>query len=143
LWAFIGDSGLRLVYQILLEEVRIKGISILFPFRCDSPNYARHMTMAMAPDRNGAVVISTEVDLEIAWQFAAPPSAPTRNLCHRCRSFQLNGKGVPVVAALSSQLVEIGTDTILSVLCRACQTEDRRNPIDDWNTVLDSVVAQQ
>lgn len=49
LWDFVRDEDTRRLYESLLRKVRATGRPVSFPYRCDSPEEARHMEMRLEP----------------------------------------------------------------------------------------------
>jgi hypothetical protein len=56
LWDFVRDEGTREVYRLIVLEARRRRTPIHIPFRCDSAEIERHMTMTIAPDEHDEVL---------------------------------------------------------------------------------------
>lgn len=61
LWDYIKDETTRRLYQVLLRAVRSKGLSLSFPYRCDSPRMRRYMMMHLTPRADGSVTFVNEL----------------------------------------------------------------------------------
>ena len=59
---FIADEETSAIYHFLLDKVRTDGAPVQVPFRCDSPDCRRHMSMGMAPLAGGQVEIRSRLN---------------------------------------------------------------------------------
>jgi hypothetical protein len=55
LWDFIVNNETRHIHQLLLRKVRSQNVSLSLPFRCDSPDMRRFMTMRISPLIKGKI----------------------------------------------------------------------------------------
>jgi hypothetical protein len=55
LWDFLTGTEVRLLYQLLFRRVREDGISVVLPFRCDSPSVRRFMELGVRPGDQGGL----------------------------------------------------------------------------------------
>jgi hypothetical protein len=55
LWDFIAGEETRELYRAVLRRVRDEDVSIVLPFRCDSPDFRRWMRLVMTPREMGRV----------------------------------------------------------------------------------------
>ena len=55
LWANINNRETEAVYQIILNNVRKKGIEFVIPFRADSPDKRRFVELHISPLENNSV----------------------------------------------------------------------------------------
>jgi hypothetical protein len=56
LWDFVSDDGLRTLYREIHSRVRLSGVRVVLPFRCDSPSLQRHMRMTITRANGGQLV---------------------------------------------------------------------------------------
>lgn len=61
LWDFVVSSSLRRVYRQLLDKVRQNGNTVVFPYRCDSPQERRYAKMTVTPGASGKVEFVSEM----------------------------------------------------------------------------------
>lgn len=59
IWDFIYDPETRHIYRLILEKVRKSSVSVLFPFKCDSPDRRRFMEMEILPLNESGVQFNT------------------------------------------------------------------------------------
>lgn len=52
LWSFIENIETQHLFQVLLKKIRQTGLSVMFPYRCDSPNCRRYLEMNLIPQAN-------------------------------------------------------------------------------------------
>ncbi len=52
------------LYDMLIESIRVKQKAIHFPFRCDSPEARRYMTMEMAPLHQEKILFTSYLEKE-------------------------------------------------------------------------------
>jgi hypothetical protein len=55
IWEFIENNETKHIHQALLHKVRSHNISLILPFRCDSPDFRRFMTMRISPVMHGKI----------------------------------------------------------------------------------------
>lgn len=55
IWSFIQGETIQDVYQAMFDRVRVSGIELVVPFRCDSPEAIRRMELAMRPVGRGEI----------------------------------------------------------------------------------------
>lgn len=53
LWSFIENIETQHLFQVLLKKIRQTGLSMMFPYRCDSPGRRRYLEMQVVamPDQ--------------------------------------------------------------------------------------------
>ncbi len=64
LWDFVTGSAMRRVQQALVRRVRESGRAIELPFRCDSPEARREMTIELRPEPDGSVTFTARLLVE-------------------------------------------------------------------------------
>ncbi len=85
LWDFISDETTRLVYDVVLRQVR-NGARSRFEYRCDSPDRRRLMEMSIAPGPAGHVVFeSATICVEWHRDTAAPTGEMLARTCGWCK----------------------------------------------------------
>ncbi|MCI5225517.1 MAG: hypothetical protein D3918_02390 [Candidatus Electrothrix sp. AX2] len=62
--AVIACKKCQELYDMLIESVRAKQKTIYFPFRCDSPEARRYMTMEMAPLHQKKILFTSYLEKE-------------------------------------------------------------------------------
>ncbi len=126
-WDFVSDTNIIFVYRHLVNVVREERKQACFPFRCDSPDLERHMTMAITYSESSHVHFIAELDCEIAWEFSARPHVipPTRFLCPSCYRVDIEDQQLPLILALSTQFLDIGLHEIKQKICHECVYKKR------------------
>ncbi len=81
LWDFVSDDITRLVYDVILRQVR-NGARSRFEYRCDSPDRRRLMEMTIAPGHAGHVVFESST-VCVEWH-RDPPVVATPTLARWC-----------------------------------------------------------
>ena len=61
LWKFICDDSTVHLYQTMLARAREEKRSFLIPFRCDSPDCRRFMTMKIIPSDNETISFESRI----------------------------------------------------------------------------------
>ena len=62
LWDGIHGSETIHLYSIILEKTRERLCTPTFPFRCDSPRLRRYFTLALIPEKNGAIEFQSRLE---------------------------------------------------------------------------------
>lgn len=97
-WSFISGESSRMWLESLLQLVRLTGRIISRPYRCDSPELKRFMTMTIIPEGSGRLrlehaVIATEPRPESVYIRYAARTSPSSfyqrcSVCGRVRLAQ-------------------------------------------------------
>ncbi len=98
IWSFISGDSSRMWLEALLQLTRLTGKPISRPYRCDSPDLKRFMTMTIIPEGSGRLriehtIISTVPRQAPIYFHYAPKAAPSRfyqrcSVCGRVRRSQ-------------------------------------------------------
>lgn len=80
LWDFVSDDTTRLVYDVILRQVR-NGARSRFEYRCDSPDRRRLMQMTIVPGHAGHVVFESAT-MCVEWH--REPNVVTATSATRC-----------------------------------------------------------
>lgn len=60
-WDFIADDETARLWRLILSRVRLRQVTLAMPFRCDSPDTRRFMSMSVKPAPGNAVEIETKL----------------------------------------------------------------------------------
>jgi len=105
LWRFITDYATSVLYRLIIERVRSRGGSLVFPYRCDSPRRCRFLRMHISSESNGVVRFESDILTEVPRPpmdiFYRTGDRPVREvshptMCSVCKSFRTldrNGMG--------------------------------------------------
>lgn len=108
LWDFVAGHEVKKLQRLLLRRVREGVRDIELPFRCDGPDVRREMSIRIAADRTGRVVLfSARLRAEEDWEEPQPlldPHAPhddedSLQMCAWCDRFLVDGEWVEVEEA--------------------------------------------
>lgn len=128
LWDFVAGATMRKVQEALLRRIRETGHPVELPFRCDSPEARREMTIVIEPQAEGRVAFSARVDAERTRPHEALlDPAQSRGIdliemCGWCDRFMVGGRWVEVEEAAA----ELGLTTAANLpgishgLCSDC-----------------------
>ncbi len=96
LWGHICEWETKQLYEIILERVREHHHRATFPFRCDSPDMRRFLTLSVIPLDQGSInfesrIIRTEARKPVAW---LDPEARRSNeflrICSMCKKIAVS-----------------------------------------------------
>lgn len=102
LWDFIGDPVTRLLYEQLLDRLREARRDLRFRLRCDSPGRRRLLDVTISEVPGGGIefrnrlVESSDRDVPILLDPAAPRSSETIRMCSWCRRAQVGDRWLEV-----------------------------------------------
>jgi len=108
LWDFVAGHEVTTLQRLLLRRVREGAGEVELPFRCDGPDVTREMSMRIAADRTGRVVLfSATLRDEAERDEPQPlfdPSVPRDDgdflpMCAWCDRFLVAGEWVEVEQA--------------------------------------------
>jgi hypothetical protein len=97
LWGHICDWETKHLYEIVLERVREHHHRATFPFRCDSPDMRRFLTLSVTPLDEGSInfeskIIKTEARKPVA---LLDPQVKRSNeflrICSMCKKIAVSG----------------------------------------------------
>ena len=97
LWNFISDETTRQLYREILRQVRA-GRSTNFIFRCDTPEYRRHLEMTISAQDDGVVQFATRVLRKEARQRQdllgryVPRTDDLLRICGWCKRVDVGGE---------------------------------------------------
>lgn len=114
LWEFIAGEDTRSLYELLFERARERGATLAVPFRCDSPDRFRFMSLEIAPGSAGGidlggVLLREQARPHIAWLDALGPRSarPVFPMCSLCkRIFVQGGWSEPEIAVTKLSMLE-------------------------------------
>ncbi len=99
IWKFIDGLEATQFYEVIIANVRGRGITVTLPFRCDAPDRRRYLELTIAPVPQGYVeftsrIIRTEPreKLELL-QAGVPRSGELLTMCSVCRKVEVPGMG--------------------------------------------------
>jgi hypothetical protein len=58
IWDFITGAEAKHLYELVFRRVRDHGISVVIPFRCDSPSVRRYMELDVRPAGQGGIELT-------------------------------------------------------------------------------------
>ena len=130
LWAFVSGHPTRSVYQRIFDQVRLYRVSVEVPFRCDSPEHARWMQLAVLPREHGALELRSTLVRERCRVFApilgsAPTvSGPPILMCSFCKECRVGRRWVALDDALAQPdlFEEEETPRVLQRVCDRCES---------------------
>lgn len=85
------------LYDMLIESIRVKQKAIHFPFRCDSPEVRRYMTMEMIPKHQGKILFTSYLEKEeqrpslVLLEIFGERSDEFITICSWCKRIQSEG----------------------------------------------------
>lgn len=124
IWSFIRGTEIKTLYQQIFDEVRMKQTEFRMPFRCDSPNFQRNMSLTVSYAGENKLDVSSNLDQERS-QLYVPllehNAALTKgyiDCCSVCRRFS-DGNDVWLSAA------ELARDTNILAAARLPSIRER------------------
>ena len=114
LWAFVQGGEIEELYRAVFERVRSLDVSIMLPFRCDSPDLRRYMRPVVQRRRGAslqfdAVTIREQPQLHVnLLEPAGVRSDLSLSICGHCKRVLVSGEEwiEPEDTALRLQLLE-------------------------------------
>jgi len=114
LWAFVQGDEIEELYRAVFERVRSLDVSIMLPFRCDSPDLRRYMRLVVQRRRGAslqvdAVTIREQPQLHVnLLEPTGVRSDLSLSICGHCKRVLVSGEEwiEPEDAALRLQLLE-------------------------------------
>ncbi len=106
IWDFISDAETISLYKSLVEKVRKKGVTLDFPFRCDSPDKRRYMRMRIQPEADAHVLFQSIIEREEPRQpLTVLDSGIERDdrilrICGWCKSIKHDDRWLPIEEAV-------------------------------------------
>lgn len=107
LWRFITDDETRYIYELLLARVRTTGVEAVVPFRCDTPDARRYMTVRLAPGpREGDVAFTIDTyrheprRSERLLDAGTPRSDDLLTICSWCKRVRVDEEWLEVEEAV-------------------------------------------
>ncbi len=126
LWDFVAGDATQRLYARIFDRVRQSAEGVEVPFRCDSPEYARWMRLAISPEAEGGVALRSRLVRE-GYRVFAPilgkaPTAPGRPLpmCSFCRRCWIESHWLAVEDALA-RLDLLDAEKMPEVQHRVCR----------------------
>jgi hypothetical protein len=96
LWRHVCDWETKQLYEVILKRVREHNHRATFPFRCDSPEKRRFLTLAVIPKEEASVAFeSTIVNTELREPVALLSEGMKRSdeflkICSMCKRIALS-----------------------------------------------------
>lgn len=130
LWDFIAGEDTRELYRAILRRVRAADVSVIVPFRCDSPAFRRWMRLVITPRDRGAVrfdglLVRKRERLHLGiLEPGARRSRKELPMCSCCKRVQLeSGWLEPEDAIVRLHLLEEEPyPRLRHVVCDSCRT---------------------
>jgi len=88
---FIAGAEAGALAALLFATARLRGTTLVLPFRCDSPDERRFTTMTIEPGPDGGVLVECRLDRAVTRAVVpmldrhAPRSEPPVHVCSWCR----------------------------------------------------------
>lgn len=104
--AFISDEETRLIYNVLLNKVRMTGIGLTVKFRCDSPTLRRFMELEIQPGAEGFLRLTARLlraesrDAIALLNVKQPRNDEILTMCSWCKGVRLGEEWVEVEEAI-------------------------------------------
>lgn len=130
LWDFIAGAETRDLYRPILRRVREEDVSLIVPFRCDSPIFQRWMRLVLTPGSQGAIRLDGVLvrKLERLHLGFLEPHAPRRPhdlpICSCCKRVKLEARWLEAEDAIA-RLHTLGVEPypeLRYVVCRSCRS---------------------
>jgi len=132
LWDHIGDPSTRQLYRMIVSRARQKGATLQFPFRCDSPDTVRHMSMRVERTSSGGCRFTSTIE-RIESRPPAPlldPAAPRAGqwvrICSWCKKIALpDNRWVEIDVAVDARelFVQATPPPLTHTICPDCLRE--------------------
>lgn len=128
LWVFVRDRSLRDIYKRLFSQVRSSRKPVSFPYRCDSPEARRYMSMTIKPLADAHVevynqLLREELRNQPIRVLAAAAGQKAIPRCSVCNQFRIDGQWFEVVDAVAEGLA-LDHDLPVQVIhgfCESCK----------------------
>ena len=127
LWSFVSGATMRRLQRALVRRVRTSGRTIVLPFRCDSPEARREMTIELCRGPHGSVSFTARLLAEQPRSRPAlldPGAAPRPGqveMCGWCDRFLVDAQWVEVeVASRRLALTGARRPAITHGICPDC-----------------------
>lgn len=110
-WRHVADPTTRHLYALLFTRVRESGRVLRIPFRCDSPDTVREMSLEVAPAAEGALVVYARLlrqwrrDPVPMLDPTVPRTGPMLRLCGWCRRVDLDGQWLELEEAMATHRI--------------------------------------
>ncbi|MEW5975086.1 MAG: hypothetical protein AB1898_04680 [Acidobacteriota bacterium] len=94
-WGFIADQATRVLYQQLFERVRKQPSEFILPFRCDSPEQRRFMSLTVRTAPRAGVELEGRLLRAESYQAPVLDSPTTRRtgltvwMCSSCKHIRV------------------------------------------------------
>ena len=142
LWDFISDDTTRLVYDIVLRQVRDGGRSE-FEYRCDSPDRKRLMQMTISPGYAGHVAFESATICVERHPAPSTAAASLARCCGWCKRAHAEGHGWLEVGASGEGSAVDGSGRAPAITNGMCSDCYRRvlNSVDESTRATASLAA--
>jgi hypothetical protein len=141
LWDFIAGEETRDLYRAILGRVRAEDVSVIVPFRCDSPAFRRWMRLVMTPGERGAVRFDgllvrklERIHLGIL-DTGLPRSRRELPMCSCCKRVRLGPDWLEPEDAVA-RLHVLGAEPyprLQQVVCPSCRATVEDSATARWN----------
>ncbi len=132
---FITDESCRHLYQMLIKRCREKRKALRLPFRCDSPDRRRFMTMEIIPIEKGGIAFKSCVVKEESrgpvdlLDVDTDRSAEFVNICSWCKKVRVDGNNWREVEDAIDQMGLFGAVALPQLshgMCPMCLENTRK-----------------
>jgi hypothetical protein len=137
---FIADRETRHIYRLIIQRARSSGRALSFHYRCDSPDFRRHMQMQVHHDahtglvefRNRVLRLESRPRVQLLEAGERSGAAGVLAVCGWCKSAQAGGQWVEVEEAVrrlglfEAQSLPLLSHGICPRCLRALETEGIR-----------------
>lgn len=129
IWDFISGMETQHIFEVALGKVRTIDKSVVFPFRCDSPDKRRYLELIITPAHQKSIEFTSYIireesrDTVELLQTGIPRSNDIINMCSMCKKVELS-KGhweeIEVALAALKLFEHLKLPQISHGLCAEC-----------------------
>lgn len=126
---FVAGKETRHLYEVIIDRVRQKLLTVVFPFRCDGPGVRRFMKLVVSPCPGGKVQFTSRIvreeEREAVPLFDASVDRSDEYVvvCGWCKRIEVSDRWLEVEDAVCSLQLCSGTrhPQLTHGLCRDCE----------------------
>ena len=130
LWEFIQGDEVRHLYREILSDLRRRGGTSTFPFRCDAPKLARELSMQIRSLADGSIEFQSTLirswpqtprPVSTAMSTSVSSSAPLLQMCSWCKQVKVGDQWKDADVAIAELGLFVTTPPqITHGICKKC-----------------------
>lgn len=111
IWSFIAGYDTRDLYKEMFRRLRMGPRELLVPFRCDSPNVVRDMSLLMSSSGDGTIRLEGRLNAETEREFVpalarhVPRREDSLRICALCRRIEVEDRWLGATARRARALL--------------------------------------